>query len=89
MRFLLKILVLLFLSSPIIAQVSFEKRLEIDLKEDDFKNHELYDLGANGFLIRAEGKKSIKGLYVRYSLYDNELNLNKEINELLSIKKSS
>jgi hypothetical protein len=89
MRFLLKILVLLFLSSPIIAQVSFEKRLEIDLKEDDFKNHELYDLGANGFLIRAEGKKSIKGLDVRYSLYDNELNLNKEINELLSIKKSS
>ena len=59
MKKLIYITVLSMLSIVSFAQVSFEKRLEIDLKEDDFKNHELYDLGANGFVIRTEGKKSI------------------------------
>jgi hypothetical protein len=83
------LLPLIFISLQALAQLSFEKRLEIDLKDDDFKNHEVFEFGENGFIIRAEGKKSMQGQDIRYSLYDNNIDLRKELNELLFIKKSS
>lgn len=71
------------------TQISFEKRMEIDLKDDDFKNHQIFEFGENGFIIRAEGRKSMQGQDIRYTLYDNNIDLRKEFNELLATKKSS
>lgn len=89
MKIIFAILTLLIGIHITVAQVSFEKRLEIDLKDDDYDNHQIFEFGEYGFIIRAEGKKSIQGQDIRYSLYDSDIQNTREFNELLFIKKSS
>jgi hypothetical protein len=88
MKYILSALLLL----PILlsyAQVSFEKRLEIDLKDDDYDNHQIFEFGENGFIIRAAGKKSTQGQDIRYSIYNSDIQNTRDFNELIYIKKSS
>lgn len=70
-----KFLLLLFLTQSVSAQLSYTKRIELELK-DDYVDEKLYEFGSKGFVIRSVSKESSGGEDEwKYDLYDTDLNL--------------
>jgi hypothetical protein len=76
----------LFLTTAFFAQVSFEKRLEFDLKEE-YSGHAVHLYGKDGFVIRSVGTKNKGFRDFKYELYSTELELKNEHIEQVSIGK--
>ena len=78
------------LIKPIKAQLQFETRLEIDLKEDEYFGHKVYMFGEAGFVIRSiEGGFGKKNRQIKYDSYNNKVEFQKNIFLEINSKKSN
>lgn len=73
MKNLLIFLVLFYSSFTIIAQISYEKRLEFELK-DGYDNEEIFEFGEVGFLMCSQKEESSLGeIEWKYELFNSNL----------------
>jgi len=86
----LLLLLLIFTAAKIsFSQISFEQRIEFDLKEDDFKGHSLYSFGEAGFVIESNTptKKGYKQF--KYELFSSSLSPIKSHVEKVKMSKTA
>lgn len=80
MKNLLTFCFALFAFGVSFAQFGVLNRLEIDLKDDDYTNHDLFLFGEDGFVIRSlEKSRSRKTSKIKYESYNNTLVFNKDV----------
>lgn len=79
MKFGVIILFVLMLTGNLFGQVSSEKRVEIELK-DNYENEHIIEFGSEGLVLFAENSEAEKGTSEwKYDLYDTDLTLQKSV----------